>query len=120
MVLNSDGAPELRSDGRILGLLEGIAILTGSTEEAARLLKTDHEAFKEFLRVNVLAQQAWESGRALGRLRLRRAQLELAAKNPKVCKEFGQDLGQEEVRHFTLTIFDQGKERCAKIPKDSK
>lgn len=67
--------------------------------EAASVLGVTLRTFREMLRVDVKAREAWESGRDEGKVSIRRKQFALADRHPQMAIFLGkQYLGQSEVQ----------------------
>ncbi len=73
--------PPLQPDRRSLRIIERLAMLVGPVEEIAAVLRVDKETFDKFRAECPEAQRVFERGVALGKLGLRRIQLELAKAN---------------------------------------
>lgn len=86
-----------------------LSALQVSEAEAAAFLGIRLKAFKEMLRVDVAARDAWEQGRELGKVSLRRAQFNLAERNPSMAIFLGkQYLGQNEIQVIEHSGRDGG------------
>src|SRR5690348_13636914 len=79
--------------------IRAVSQLQVSEREAAAFLGITYKTFKEMPRIDASAKEAWEDGRELGRVSIRRAQFMLAQKNPTMAIFLGkQYLGQSEVQ----------------------
>lgn len=69
-----------------------------SDKEAAAVLGIRVQTFREILRVDEAARRAWEDGRELGKVSLRRNQMQLSQRYPAMAIFLGkQYLGQNDV-----------------------
>lgn len=77
-------------------MLSGLQV---TEEEAAAELGISLKTFREILRIDASAREAWEQGRLSGRVSIRRTQFKLAEKNPSMAIFLGkQYLGQSDVQ----------------------
>jgi hypothetical protein len=75
-----------------------------SEAEAAAALKVSLKTFKEMLRIDKRAREAWEQGRELGRVDLRRKQFALAGRYPQMAIFLGKVvLGQKDVQAVEMS-----------------
>jgi hypothetical protein len=74
----------LRPDEQTLGILERLAKISATNFEAALMLGVSREKFERFLSKHKSVKEAFESGKALGKVSLRRAQFR-AAQNGDVA-----------------------------------
>lgn len=78
--------------------IRALSELQCSEAEAAAALKISLKTFREMLRIDVKAKEAWEDGRQLGRVSIRRKQFALADRHPQMAIFLGkQYLGQSDV-----------------------
>ena len=129
---NKGGRPKkLIPTQQTLNLLEGMSGIMATEKEAAAMLGVHPSTFEKFLANYSAAREAWNNGREKGKMSLRRSQFKLAEKSAAMSIHLGMnyldqqdrrglnqttinlaniEAGQdgEEVRKFTLTIFDGG------------
>lgn len=72
--------PKLTADERTISIIEGLARIQCTKEEAAAVLKVCEDTFEKFLGDHEKAAEAWASGRPNGKASLRRMQFEAARK----------------------------------------
>ena len=88
---------KLSPDKATLRRVQVLAQIHCSLAEAASVLLVSRKTFEQFLREHPKACQAWERGRALERVSLRRLQFLQAAKRPAMAIWLGkQILGQKD------------------------
>jgi len=85
--------------GRVqVSKIRELSKLQVTEREAAAVLGIRLKTFKEILRVDVAAREAWEDGRELGKHRIREIQFRLAERHPQMAIWLGkQILGQSDV-----------------------
>lgn len=92
-----------------------------SEAEAAASLGLRVKTFKEMLRIDVRAREAWEDGRNIGKVGLRRAQFKMAEHNPSMAIFLGkQYLGQNEVQQIEMSGRDGGPIKTLDLGKLSR
>jgi len=70
-----------------------------SEAEAAASLGIRLKTFREMLRIDAAAKQAWEEGREIGKVDIRKAQFALAQRHPQMAIYLGKVvLGQREIQ----------------------
>lgn len=75
-----------------------LSLLQVSEKEAAAVLGVKLSTFKEMLRIDERARDAWERGREEGKVSIRRKQFSLAGSNASMAIFLGkQYLGQSEI-----------------------
>ncbi len=88
---------ELSPDRATLRRVQVLAQIHCSLAEAASVLLVSRKTLEQFLREHPKARQAWERGRALERVSLRRLQFLQTAKSPAMAIWLGkQYLGQKD------------------------
>jgi hypothetical protein len=79
--------------------IRSLALLQCSDGEAAAHFGVTLKTWKELLRIDTKAREAWEHGRQVGRTSLRRKQFNLASTNASMAIFLGkQYLGQNDVQ----------------------
>ena len=79
--------------------IRSLALLQCSDAEAAAHFGVTLKTWKELLRIDTKAREAWEFGRQVGRTSLRRKQFNLASTNASMAIFLGkQYLGQNDVQ----------------------
>lgn len=91
--------PRLRKHAKIkVSQIRALSEIHATESEAAGVLGIKLSTFKECLRIDNAARAAWESGRANGKVSLRRKQWKLADNNAGMAIFLGkQYLGQSDV-----------------------
>lgn len=75
--------------------------------EAAAVLGVGLQTFREMLRVDAAARAAWEDGRELGKVSIRRNQFRLSERSADMAKWLGkQYLGQRDVQQLEMSGRD--------------
>lgn len=98
--------------------IRALSQLQVSEAEAAAALGISTKTFKEMIRVDVSARDAWEQGRELGKVSLRRAQFLMAQKHPQMAIFLGkQYLGQNEVSVIEHSGRDGGPIRTLDLTR---
>ena len=78
--------------------IKELARIHATEQEAAAVLGISVRTFREALRIDKVAREAWEFGRAEGNVGLRRKQYRLADTNPSMAIFLGKQwLGQNDV-----------------------
>lgn len=79
--------------------IRALSGLQCSEAETAAALGVTTTAFREMIRIDAKARDAWEAGRELGRVSIRRKQFALADRHPQMAIFLGkQYLGQNDVQ----------------------
>ena len=101
--LTPRGKPGLRTpDSEIVEIVRNLAQIQCTTVEAGLVFGVTGSEFRDWLRAHGIAREAWESGRGLGLISLRRAQFEAAlAGNPTMLVWLGKQFldQQDKVVH---------------------
>lgn len=86
--------------------------------EAAASLGLRLKTFREMLRIDEKAREAWEQGRQLGRTSIRRSQFRLATHNATMAIFLGkQYLGQHETQRLEMSGRDGGPIKTLDLSK---
>lgn len=86
--------------------------------EAAASLGLRLKTFKEMIRIDTRAREAWESGRELGKLSIRRSQFRLSTHNATMAIFLGkQYLGQNEVNVLEMSGRNGGPIKTLDLAK---
>jgi hypothetical protein len=89
--------------------IRALSQLQVSEAEAAASLGIQLKTFREIIRIDALAREAWEQGRELGKVSLRRAQFAMAQRHPQMAIFLGkQYLGQNEIQVIEHSGRDGG------------
>ena len=92
--------PKLQPDERTLGIIGGLGEINATHAEAAAVLGVSRETFEKFLGTQKKAGEAYENGKAEGRISLRRAQFKAAlAGNATMQIWLGKQLLAQKDKH---------------------
>ena len=92
--------------------------IQATVDEAASVLGVTVKAFREMLRIDVKAREAWEFGRNDGKVSIRRKQFRLADRYPQMAIFLGkQYLGQSEVQVVEHSGRDGGPIKTLDLTK---
>lgn len=98
--------------------IRALSELQVSEREAAATLRITLKTFQEMIRVDSRAREAWERGRELGRVSIRRSQFELAKRHPQMAIFLGkQYLGQSEISVIEHSGRDGGPIKTLDLTK---
>lgn len=95
-----------------------LSMMQCTEREAAAKLGIQLATFREMIRIDRLAKEAWEYGREHGRVALREAQFELAKRYPQMAIFLGkQYLGQTDVQVLEHSGRDGGPIKTLDLTK---
>lgn len=95
--------PILVPDVKTLAAVRGLGSVMTTNAEAAYVLGVHDDTFRRFRQDHPEVEAAWESGRAQGRVSLRRSQFRLAEKNATMAIFLGMNfLDQKDLRGLNV------------------
>ena len=99
--------PILEPDERTLRQIKSLAAMQCTQEEAAASLGVSTRTFKYFIGKHEEVRAAWEDGREVGKVSVRRAQFKMAQEVPQMAIWWGkQHLGQADKSENVNTTVD--------------
>lgn len=106
--------PEVNAEmfAKNVATLAGLGQIWATTKECAAVLRVSEPTVIKFMQQYPEAGDAYERGFSLGKVSLRRIQMDLAKKNPAMAIFLGKNhLGQKDQRHVEgrLGIYDLSK-----------
>ena len=98
--------------------IRALSELQATEEEASASLRLSVKTFREMIRIDARAKAAWEDGRQLGRVSIRRKQFALADRHPQMAIFLGkQYLGQNEISVIEHSGRDGGPIKTLDLTK---
>lgn len=97
--------PKLIPDAKTLELLAGLGQIWAGTAEVAAVLHVTEKTAIDFMKKHQAAWDAYERGKQIGKISLRRLQLSLAKRHPAMAIFLGKNqLGQKDHRSIDANI----------------
>jgi len=107
--------PLLEPDERTLRQIKSLAAMQCTQEEAAASLGVSTRTFKTFIGKHEDVRAAWEDGREMGKVSVRRAQFKMAQEVPQMAIWWGkQHLNQTDKTESTTTHVNVPPEEIKK------